>query len=282
MTSRNAIIGLLCLVVLLLLGTQCIFFVNERERAIVLQLGEAVESSPRMPGINFKLPLIQNAVYFENRILVFEIAKTESLTADLKAFEIDNYVCWKIVNPLLFYRSLRTERVAEERLRNIVYSQLRAAIGSKELNEVVFTKRTDIMEEVLHKSDNQAKEYGVTIVDVRIKRTDLPNRQAIFNRMNAERQRMANKYRYEGESEDRRIRSEAEMQRDIILADANRESIVIRGKADAKAIQIFAKALSADPDFYDFTKSLEVYRKAFKDNTRIILSNDDPLLRYMK
>lgn len=280
--NRKPLLILGGLVVFLLLAAQCIFFVGERERAIVLQLGEAVESTARQPGINFKLPFIQSVVYFENRILVFEIAKTESLTADLKAFEIDNYVCWKIADPLTFYRKLRTERVADERLRNIVYSQLRAAIGSKELNEVVYTKRTAIMDEVLQKSDRQAAEYGVNIIDVRIKRTDLPNRQAIFDRMNAERRRMANKYRFEGESEDRRIRSEAEMQRDIILAGANRESIVIRGSADARAIQIFAQALSGNLAFYEFSKSLELYRKAFKDNTRIVLSNDDPLLKYMK
>lgn len=280
--NRTLLIVLSAAAAVLLLASQCIFFVGERQRAIVLQLGEAVETVARTPGINFKLPFIQNVGYFENRIMVFEIAKTESLTADLKAFEIDNYVCWRITDPLTFYRKLRTERVADERLRNIVYSQLRAAIGSKELNEVVYTKRTAIMDEVLRKSDKQAEEYGVSIVDVRIKRTDLPNRQAIFDRMNAERRRMANKYRYEGESEDRRIRSEAEMQRDIILAGANRESIVIRGDADAKAIEIFAKALSIDPDFYEFSKSLELYRKAFKQNTKIILSDDDPLLRYLK
>ncbi|MDR2800760.1 MAG: protease modulator HflC [Desulfovibrio sp.] len=270
------------LLVALLVFSQSVFFVGERERAIVLQLGEAVETQAREPGVNFKLPFIQNAVFFENRILVFEIAKTESLTADLKAFEIDNYVCWRITDPLTFYRSLRTDVVAEERLRNIVYSQLRAAIGSKELNEVVFTKRTDIMDEVLKKSDAQAADYGVTIVDVRIKRTDLPNRQAIFNRMNAERTRMANKYRYEGESEDRRIRSEAEMQRDVILAQANRDSIVIRGKADARAIDIFARALSTDQEFYEFAKSLEIYRKSFRENTRVILSDDNPLLKFMR
>lgn len=280
--NRYLVFSVVALAALALFGTQCIFFVGERERAIVLQLGEAVETQPRTPGVNFKLPFIQNVVFFENRIQVFEIAKTESLTSDLKAFEIDNYACWRITDPLRFYRSLRTERVAEERLRNIVYSQLRAAIGSKDLNEVVYTKRTAIMEEVLHKSDTQAKEYGVSIVDVRIKRTDLPNREAIFNRMNAERRRMANKYVSEGKSEDRRIRSEAEMQRDIILADAKRQSIIVQGRADAAAIRIFAEAIAADPDFYEFSKSLEVYRKAFSENTRVIFSNDDPLLRYFK
>ena len=266
---------------LLLLATQCFFFVGERERAIVLQLGEAVESTARTSGLNFKLPFIQSAVYFEHRIMVFEIAKTESLTSDLKAFEIDNYVCWRIEDPLVFYRKLRTERVADERLRNIVYSQLRAAIGNRELNEVVFTKRTAIMDEVLRKSDQQAREYGVSIVDVRIKRTDLPNRHAIFDRMNAERSRMANQYISEGNSEDRRIRSEAEMQRDIILANAERESIIIRGGADAKVIEIFAKALSVSPAFYDFSKSLDIYKKAFKDNAKFVLPLDAPLLKHI-
>lgn len=280
--NRKITAGLVACAALVLLATQCVFFVNERERAIVLRLGEAFEAHARTPGINFKLPFIQNAVLFDNRILVFEIAKTRSFTSDAKAFDVDNYACWRIADPLRFYRSLRTERIAEERLRNIIYSQLRAAIGSRELNEVVFSKRTAIMDEVLQKSDNQAKEYGVTIVDVRIKRTDLPNRESIFERMNAERQRIANRYRSEGTSEDRRIRSEAELQQDTILADANRQSIVIRGEADAAAIRIFAEAISADPEFYEFNKSLEVYRKAFKENTQVILSNEDPLLKYFR
>jgi membrane protease subunit HflC len=280
--TRKPLFALAAGCALALLAMQCIFFVNERERAIVLQLGEAVEKDARTPGINYKLPFIQNVVFFENRIQVFEIGNRESLTSDLKAFEIDNYVCWKITDPSVFYRALRSERVAEERLRDIVYSQLRASIGSKELNEVVFTKRTAIMDEVLRNSDAQAKEYGVSIVDVRIKRTDLPNRQAIFNRMNAERTRMANKYRSEGQSEDHRIRSEAEMERDVLLADANRKSIVIRGNADAMAIKIFADALSADPEFYEFSRSLEVYRKAFTQNSRIVFSSDDPLLKHLR
>ena len=271
---------LICLAAAGFLASQCIFFVGENQRALVLQLGEPV-APVRTPGLNFKLPFVQSVVLLENRILVFDIPKTYSLTADLKTFEIDNYACWRITDPLMFYRKLRSEAVATERLRSIVYSQLRGAIGSRELNEVVYTKRTAIMEEVLEKSNKQAEEYGVTIIDVRIKRTDLPNRQAIFDRMNAERKRMANKYRSEGESENKRIRSEAEMQRDIILANATRESIIIRGEADARAMKIFADALSADPEFYEFSKSLEVYRNAFKENGKIIFSSDDPLLKYL-
>ena len=280
MMNRFFVGCLICLAAAGFLASQCMFFVGENQRALVLQLGEPV-APVRAPGLNFKLPFVQSVVTLENRILVFDIPKTYSLTADLKTFEIDNYACWRITDPLTFYRKLRSETVATERLRSIVYSQLRGAIGSRELNEVVYTKRTAIMEEVLEKSNKQAEEYGVTIIDVRIKRTDLPNRQAIFDRMNAERKRMANKYRSEGESENKRIRSEAEMQRDIILANATRESIIIRGEADARAIKIFADALSADPEFYDFSKSLEVYRNAFKDNGKIIFSSDDPLLKYL-
>lgn len=280
MMNRFFVGCLICLAAAGFLASQCMFFVGENQRALVLQLGEPV-APVRAPGLNFKLPFVQSVVTLENRILVFDIPKTYSLTADLKTFEIDNYACWRITDPLTFYRKLRSETVATERLRSIVYSQLRGAIGSRELNEVVYTKRTAIMEEVLEKSNKQAEEYGVTIIDVRIKRTDLPNRQAIFDRMNAERKRMANKYRSEGESENKRIRSEAEMQRDIILANATRESIIIRGEADARAIKIFAEALSADPEFYEFSKSLEVYRNAFKENGKIIFSSDDPLLKYL-
>ena len=278
--NRFFVACLICLAAAGFIASQCIFFVGENQRALVLQLGEPV-APVRAPGLNFKLPFVQSVVILENRILVFDIPKTYSLTADLKTFEIDNYACWRITDPLTFYRKLRSETVATERLRSIVYSQLRSAIGSRELNEVVYTKRTAIMEEVLEKSNKQAEEYGVTVIDVRIKRTDLPNRQAIFDRMNAERKRMANKYRSEGESENKRIRSEAEMQRDIILANATRESIIIRGEADARAIKIFADALSADPEFYDFSKSLEVYKNAFKENGKIIFSSDDPLLKYL-
>ena len=280
----NRIIRILLavLAVVVIIGSQSVFYVHERQRAIVLQLGQAREDTPRMPGLNFKLPFIQNVLFFEDRLLVFDIAKTETLTADLKVFEIDNYVCWQIIDPMLFFRSLRTERAAERRLEEIVFSQLRAAIGSKELLQVVYSHRAAIMASVLESSQNQAYKYGVNIVDIRIKRADLPNRPAIYARMIAERQRMANMYRYEGESEFLRIRSEAERDRDIILAEANRESIILRGNADAAAIRIFAEALTVDPAFYDFSKSLEVYRRVFRENSRIVFSGEDPLFKYLK
>lgn len=264
---------------LLILGSQCVFYVQESQRALVLQLGEPL-IPPRDPGLNFKLPFVQTVVFLDNRIQSFVIPKTYSLTYDLKTFEIDNYACWKIEDPVLFVRTLRNEDVAARRLRDIVYSQLREAIGNKELKEVVNTKRNEIMEVVLQKSRQRAEDYGVSIIDVRIKRTDLPNRDAIFKRMKAEREKMANKYRSEGESEKLRITSRAEMERDIILANANRQSIVIRGQADAEAMEIFAKAISVSPEFYEFTKSLEVYKNSFIRNSKVILSSDDDLLEF--
>ena len=280
--NRTLTIILAVVAVVVLICSQTMFYVHERQRAIVLQLGQAIEDVARTPGLNFKLPFIQNVLFFEERLLVFDIAKTETLTADLKVFEIDNYVVWQITDPMLFFRSLRSERGAERRLEEIVFSQLRAAIGSRELLEVVYSQRAAIMASILERSQEQAEQYGVRIVDVRIKRADLPNRPAIYARMVADRQRMANMYRYEGESEFLRIRSEAEMERDIILANANRESIIIRGQADANAIRIFAEALSVDPEFYNFSKSLEVYRQGFRENSRIIFSSEDPLLRYLR
>lgn len=279
---KRSFVGLsVGLALLFLAASQCVFYVMEYERALVLQLGEPT-LPVREPGLNFKLPFIQSVVTLDTRVQFFAIPKTYSLSGDFKSFELDNYACWRITDPLLFVRTLRTEAVATERLRNIVYSQLLKAIGKMELKEVVNTKRKLIMDDVLRESRQQASLYGVHIVDVRIKRTDLPNREAIFQRMNAQRKMMANKYRFEGVSEDRRIRSEAELDRDRIVAEATRQSLVIRGEADAKAMRIFRDAIASSPDFYEFSKSLDVYKKAFKDNTKIIMSKDDPLLRFLQ
>lgn len=278
---KRPIIALTLVLVLGFVAVNSVFFVDQRQKALVLQLGEPI-LPVREPGINFKIPFIQNVHYFDNRILNFVIPKTLSLSSDMKPFEVDNYACWRIVDPLEFYRSLRTKDVATDRLYNIVYSLLRAAIGSETLKDIVDTKRTSIMADVLAKANKQAETYGIQIVDIRIKRSDLPNRDAIFQRMHADRKKMANHYRAEGESSSLDIRSNAEKTRDVILAEAQKKSTIIRGEADAQAIQIFADALSASPEFFEFTKSLEVYRKAFKNNSKIIFSAEDPLLKHFQ
>lgn len=279
---NNKMVSLLIMAVLGLFAlSQSVFFVPESSRAVVLQLGEP-QNVVRTPGIHFRIPFIQNVVLLDNRLMMFTIDKHASFTSDIKSFDIDNYVCWRISNPLAFIRTLRTESEATERLRVIVFSQLRAAIGGKTLGEIVGSSRNVIMEDVLRESNKQASGYGVTFVDIRIKRADLPNRQAIFDRMNAERKRMANEYRFGGESVARDIRSKAELDRDTILAEAEREALTIRGQADAQALQTFSRAISQAPEFFMFSKSLEIYRKAFGTNSKVILSTDDPLLRYFQ
>ena len=277
--SKTLSFLLIVVAALLFIATQSIFFVGQAQHGLVLQFGEP-QLPVRTAGLNFKIPLIQNVVLLEKRILSFDIPKTLGLSSDLKPFEIDNYSCWRIVDPIAFVKTMRTEDVATERLKNIVYSQLRAAIGGETLKDVVDTKRTAIMAQVLARSNAQVREYGLEIMDVRIKRTDLPNRQAIFQRMNADREKMANMYRAEGESASRDIRSLAEKTRDVILAEAQKTSTIMRGEADAAAMRIFADAIVTSPGFYEFTKSLELYKKSFSANSRVILSTDDPLMQF--
>ncbi len=266
---------------LLFLASQCIFFVEEGKQALVLQLGNPLPDVYK-PGLHFKLPFIQNVMPLENRIILFSIPKTPGITADQKAIEIDSYACWRITDPHKFVATLRVEAIATERLSTIVQSQLHGAIGRKPLMAVVSEERNEIIKDVLSQCNAATKDYGVEVKDVRIKRTELPNRESIFKRMNAERVKMANEYRFKGESEKLRIRSEAERTRDKTLAEANKDSITIRGQADAESMRIFAEALSTSPEFYEFSKSLEIYRKAFKEKSKIVFSTDDPLLRFLQ
>ena len=203
---------------------------------------------------------------------------------DKKAIVLDNYARWRIVDPLQFYRTMRTLNGAQARLDDVVYSQLRAMVGAYTLSEVVSTQRAAIMTEVTKKVKEIMKQFGVDVIDVRIKRTDLPpeNLRAIFGRMRAERERQAKQYRSEGEEESTRIRSDADRQQAIILAEANRDSQVIRGDADAKAASTFAQSYNRNPEFYSFTRWLETMRNSFSKNTKMILSSDRPLLEKQK
>ena len=265
----------------LLFISQSVFIVDQRQRGLVLQLGKPV-LPVREPGLHFKIPFIQNVVLFENRIQTFVMPRMSSQSVDGKTIEIDNYVCWRIVDPLSFYKNLNSGRIASERLKDIVEGTLKAAIGKKTLQDVI--NRVDIMEDVLKITNAKAAAYGVDVVDVRIRRSELPakNREAILDRMRANMIKQANEYRAQGEARKLDIQSSAEKERDIIIAEARKEGMLMRGSADAKSIEIFAEALSKAPEFYDFTKSLEVYKKGFKNNTKVILSSEADFLKYLK
>ncbi len=278
MKNNPLVLGVVLFVCILVLG-QSFFTVHETEKAIVLQLG-VPQDDVYGPGLHFKLPFIQNVLYFDSRILDYDARPTEAFTVDKKAIVLDNYARWRIENPLQFYRTMRTIPGAQARLDDVVYSQLRALVGGYTLTEVVSSQRAKIMEEVTQKVAELMKGFGVEVVDVRIKRTDLPaeNQRAIFERMRAERERQAKQYRSEGVEESTRIRSDADRQKAVIIAEANKKAEVIRGEGDAQAAQIFAEAFGKSPEFYEFQKGLEVLRKSLRENSRIVLSSDDPIL----
>ncbi len=280
--SRRAIFAIAFFVALGILGSQCFFIVHQTQKALILQLGE-----PRRgifePGLHVKLPFIQNVIYFDARILDYEARKADTLTSDKKTIVLDNYARWRIVDPLRFYQTVRTVSGAQSRLVDIIYSQLRAQVGRYTMTEVVTAQRSEIMRIVTERCSEQTLAYGIEVVDVRIKRTDLPpqNQQAIFGRMQAERERQAKQYRSEGQEEALKIRSMADRERTIILAEAQRQALTLQGEGDAQAVKIFAQSLSQSPAFYEFQKSLEVYKAGFKENTRLVIPLDSPLLQYL-
>lgn len=283
MKVSKAVILIPLLLILGVLAQQSLFVVNQTQQALVIQLGHPLNKVYK-PGLHIKLPFIQNVVYFEARILDYDARPAEALTSDLKTIVLDNYARWKIEDPLQFYRTMRTEPNAQARLDAVIYSQIRAHVGRHTLTEVVADERTSIMESVTEKASQQMKEFGISIVDVRIKRTDLPaeNQRAIFDRMRAERERQATQYRSEGAEESTKIRSAAEKERALILAEAGKKAQVLRGEGDAEAARIYAEAFSRSPEFFAFQRGLEALRKSLGENTRMVLTPDSPLLAPIK
>lgn len=268
---------------LVFVASQCVFQVSQTELAIKLQLGKPVAESYQ-PGLHFKLPFIQNIVFLDSRIMVYEARPAEILTMEKKNMVVDNYTRWRIADALRFYTTVRSLSGAQARMEDIVYAELRVALGQYTLNEVVSKKRSQIMEQVTQKAKALMAPYGIEVIDVRIKRTDLPpeNERAIFGRMKAEREREAKQYRSEGREEAAKITANADRERTVILAEAERQAAVIRGQGEANATRIFAEAVGQSPDFYDFRRSLEAYQKSFGDKTRFILTPTSPFLKYLR
>lgn len=280
---RAASITLIILALLAFVGLQSVFTVHQTQTALIIQLGEPM-GDVLGPGLHFKLPFVQHVEYFDARILDYDARRAEALTSDKKTIVLDNFARWRIIDPLQFYRTLRTMPGAKARLEDVVYSQLRAQVGRHTLTEVVSSKRAEIMADVTQRTSEQMKQNGVEVVDVRIKRTDLPaeNQNAIFGRMRAERERQARQYRSEGTEESTKIRSEADRERAVLLADANRKASIVRGEGDATAARTFAQVFSKNPDFYAFQRGLEALKKGLRDKTQLVLTNDDPFFTPLK
>jgi len=260
-----------------------LFTVPQWMQAMVVQLGEPVRVVQE-PGLYWKIPFIQQVTYFDRRLLDYDAASKDILTIDKQQLSVDNYSRWRIADPLQFYRTVRDERGAQSRLDDIVYSDLRETLGRHTLRDIVSDKRDQLMADVTARSAEKAKVYGIEIVDVRIKRADLPekNEQTVFGRMRSERERQAKKFRAEGDEEARKIRSESDKQVQILLADATQQAEVIRGEGDANATRIFAEAYGRDPDFYAFQRTLEAYRTALATGTTVILSPKSEFFRFLE
>jgi len=282
--KQNLILGILGVIVLLvLLGASPFFILDLTQTAIVVQLGEPKRTVTE-PGLKFKIPFVQEVTYFDKRLLDYDASAREVITQDKKTILIDNFAKWKIVDALQVYKSFQTQRGALQRLDDIVYSELRVELGRHELLEIVSANRLHIMSVVAERANEKASPYGLAIQDVRIKRADLPeqNAKAVFDRMQAERERIAKQYKAEGAEEAQKIRSEAEKDREIILAEAYKTAQEIRGEGEAKAFKIYADAYRQDPKFFEFIRSMEAYRKTFSDDTTMVLSPDSEFLQFLK
>jgi len=269
--------------ILVFLGFTSIFIVDETEQVVILQFGKPVRIITE-PGLHMKVPFpIQEKNVFDNRLLEYDSPPEEILSKDKKSLIVDNYVRWKIVDPLQFLKTVQAIPTALSRMDDIVYSELRRELGTHDMVEIITENREELMEKVTVASNLSTRDYGIEVVDVRIRRVDLPsqNEESIYARMDAERKRQANKFRSEGEEEAQKIRATTDRDKTIILADAYKQAERIRGEGDAKAVEVYADAYSADPKFYEFVRTLDAYKKIIDDKTMLVLPSDSRLFKLL-
>ena len=269
--------------ILAVVGFSSIFIVDETQQVVILQLGKPVKTITE-PGLNVKLPFpFQEKITFDDRLLEYDSPPEEILSKDKKSLIVDNYVRWKIVDPLQFLKTVQAIPTAKSRMDDIVYSELRRELGTHDMVEIITENREEIMDIVTRQSNSATLAYGISVVDVRIRRVDLPaeNEESIYARMEAERKRQANKFRSEGEEEAQKIRAATDRDKTIILADAYKEAEKIRGEGDAKAVQIYARSYSADPKFYEFVRTLDTYKKVVDDKTTLVLPSGSKLFKLL-
>ena len=275
---------ILIVIALLLSALYASFYtVEQTESAILVQLGQPAEKTIE-PGLHIKIPIIQKIIFFDNRLLDYDAPPAEILSADKKNLIIENFAKWRIENPLKFYKTMRNVDGARLRLGDVIDSEIRLELGRHVMIDILSKPRADIMDAVKKRINKWAENGGLSVIDVRIKRIDLPpeNQEAVYARMKAERDRIAGQYRAEGQEAALMIKAAADSQRAILLAEAHRKAQVIQGQGDAEAARIYAEAFSQDPGFFDFMRTIEASRKALGDKTILMMSPDNELLRFMK
>jgi membrane protease subunit HflC len=275
------------IVALLVLGlvvlSQAAYVLPEWQQAIVTRFGQPIHTV-REPGLHFKAPFLDSVTRFDKRVLVTGAVLGEYLTLDKKRLLVDHVSRWAIADPLKFFRTMRDERGAMARLDDIISARLRQHIAKADFKAIIREKRDAIMEEVTAGTREHAEAFGIHVVDVRIKRADLPPevQASVFARMQAERQRIGMRYRAEGEEKAQGLRAVADKEREIILARAYAESQRLRGEGDAQATAVTGRAFGQDPGFYGFLRRLETYERIFASGTTIVLRPDSELLRYLE
>ena len=284
---KNIATVLIGLFVVLVLATMSLYTVDQREYALVFRIGEIV-AVKKEPGLYFKLPLLDDLKYFEKRIVTLDWEQpAEIVTSENKTMTVDSFVKWRIIDPVKYYVSVKEggEAAAEDRLSQVVNAGLRDEFGKRTVRDVIAGERGAIMESMRVRADKEARQIGIQVVDVRLKRVDYSEdiSKSVFDRMIAERKRIANQLRSEGSAASEKIRADADKQREVIIAEAFRDAQKAKGEGDAKAAEIYSSAYGKNPEFYAFYRSQEAYKNSFKNKSDVlVLDPSSEFFKYMR
>ena len=282
--NRSLLISGIVIVVGALVLFSSMFIVHQTQQALVLQFGDPKRQITN-PGLEFKIPFIQDVVFFERRVLDIDPPRQQVLLASQKRLDVDSYARFRIIDPLEFYKTVRNERGARAQLSGIINSTLRRVLGNETLKEILSNKRVAIMADIRQQVNAAVNRFGIEIIEVRLRRADYPKETSnnIYDRMKSEREQEAREFRAQGAEQAQQIRADADKQRTILVAEAKQKSETLRGEGDGLAIKIYADAFGQDPEFYGFYRSMLACRKAMTDSdTTLVLSPDSDFFRYFK
>lgn len=270
------------IIIVLISLISCTFIIKETEQVVITQFGNPVRIITDS-GLALKLPFIEEVNVFSKQLLDYDSSPDEIFTKDKKTLVVDNYAKWRIIDPQLFLETVKTESLAQQRLDDIIYSILREELGKYYFSDIINKHRTEIMVSVTEKSNSKANEFGIQVVDVRIKRADLPqeNETAVFNRMTSERDRIASQYLSEGEAEAIKIKAATDREITELLSTSYAKAESIRGEGDAQAAKIYAQMYEADPEFYRFYKAMEALKNTMSNKTTLFLPHDSELAQFL-
>ena len=278
--KRTVIIIFLFLLFLTAYGSM--FVVHQVQQVLVLQFGDP-KRIIKEPGLKFKLPLIQNTVDYDKRVLDYDLPVEEIIASDQKRLLVDPFARYKILDPLKFYQTVRNENGIRNRLNSIIIAALRRVVGGVKLSSLLTDRRQSIMSDIRDEVNREAQRFGIEVIDVRIRRADLPeaNSLAIYDRMKSEREKEAREYRAQGQEASKRIRSIADRDKTVILANASKKGQILKGEGDSQSIKIYANAFKKDPEFFMFYRSMQAYKESLSDeSTTMVLSPNSDFFKY--